>query len=72
MAEAINYVPDPIPRPRRDYPSLDLGGGSGSGVQQVYEGRAPAPPDDPAQEAVDFPIGGGSLSQWSVSLQQWV
>lgn len=66
----LNYVPDPRPRPRRDYPSLNLGGGSGT--QQVYNGRAPAPPDDPTLPAVDFPAGGGALQQWDVASQAWV
>lgn len=70
MPEAVNYRPDPIPRPRRDYPSLNLGGGSG--VEQVYEGRAPAIPDDPTKPAVDFPLGGGTMLQWSVQDQTWV
>lgn len=69
MAE-INYIPDPIPRPRVDYPSLNLGGGSG-GVQ-VFEGRAPAAPDDTTRAALSFESGGGTLSQWSVTAQAWV
>ena len=39
---------------------------------QVYEGRAPAPPDDPTQAALNFPTGGGTLSQWSPSAAAWV
>lgn len=57
------------------YPGGGTGGGSGgsgSGTVQVYEGRAPAAPDDPTQAAIDFPTGGGSIQQWSVTLQSWV
>jgi hypothetical protein len=48
------------------------GGGGGGGTIQVYEGRDPAPPDDPTKAAVNFPTNGGSLTQWSVALQAWV
>ena len=48
------------------------GGGSGNGAIQIYEGRAPAAPDDPTLPAIDFPSGGGSMQQWSVVLQAWV
>ena len=44
----------------------------GSNTSQIYEGRAPAAPDDPTIPALDFPTGGGGLSQWSVNLQAWV
>ena len=47
-------------------------GGSGSGVEQVFEARDPAAPDDPTKAALSFPTGGGSLSQWSPSLGAWV
>lgn len=44
----------------------------GTNLGQVYEGRAPNPPDDPARAALSFPIGGGSLQQWSPTLGTWV
>ena len=40
------------------------GGGGGGGTVQVYEGRDPLPPDDPTKAAVNYPIGGGALTQW--------
>lgn len=48
------------------------GGGSGSGDVQVYMGRAPAAPDNPAIGAVDYPVGGGGLQQWDTVAQAWV
>lgn len=39
---------------------------------QVYEGRAPAPPDDPTRPAINYPTGGGSIEQWSVGGAAWV
>lgn len=41
------------------------GGGGGLGTQQVFEGRDPAPPDDVTKPAVNYPTGGGSLTQWN-------
>lgn len=40
------------------------GGGGGGGTIQVYEGRDPAPPDDPTKAALNYPVGGGTLTQW--------
>ncbi len=39
---------------------------------QVYQGRAPAAPDDPTRPALDYPVGGGSLQQWNVGTAAWV
>jgi hypothetical protein len=39
---------------------------------QVYQGRDPAPPDDPTKAALNYPSGGGSLTQWDVGSQAWV
>ncbi len=52
---------------------FNAGGGSGGGSSsvQVYEGRDPAAPNDPTKAAVSFPVGGGSLTQWSVVNQAW-
>jgi hypothetical protein len=60
-----NYVPDPIPRPRVTYPTLDLGGGgaAGSVAQQVFNDEPT--PTDVTKPALSFPTGGGSLSQWT-------
>lgn len=41
-------------------------------LSQVYEGRAPAPPNDPTRAALSYPTGGGILSQWIVATQQWI
>jgi len=38
---------------------------------QVYQGRAPAAPDDPTKPALDYPVGGGSLQQWDVPTVSW-
>ena len=47
--------------------------GSGSaGGTQVYENRDPAAPDDPTRAAINFPTGGGPITQWAPSLQAWV
>lgn len=43
---------------------INQSGGGGAGTIQVYEGRAPAPPDDPTKAALNYPIGGGTLEQW--------
>lgn len=48
------------------------GGGGGGGTIQVYEARDPAPPDNVNEAALNFPLGGGTLTQWSVDLQAWV
>lgn len=52
------------------------GGGGGStgssGVQQVYSGRDPLPPDDPTLPALSYPVGGGTVTQWDVASQTWV
>ncbi len=44
----------------------------GVATTQVYEGRAPAAPDDPTRPAINYPTGGGSIEQWSVVGQIWV
>jgi hypothetical protein len=68
------YVPDP--RENTSYAELpggDLGGGSGgSGDVQVFEGRAPAAPDNTAIAAISFDTGGGPQQEWAPSLQAWV
>lgn len=46
------------------------GGGGGGGTLQVFEGRAPAAPDDAAKAALNYPSGGGTLTQWNGSA--WV
>jgi hypothetical protein len=66
--ESPVYGPDGV----SVYPGGGTGGGSSGGFGGVYEGRAPAPPDDPTQPAIDFPVGGGPIQQWSVALQSWV
>lgn len=69
------YVPDPRQPTTYDVlPGGDLGSGGtgGSGDVQVYEGRDPAPPDNPALAAVSFPLNGGPLTQWSIASQSWV
>jgi len=38
---------------------------------QLYQGRAPAAPDDPTLPALDYPVGGGNLSQWDVPTLSW-
>ena len=45
---------------------------SGSGTIQVFEGRDPLPPDDPAEAALSFPVGGGGVTEWSPSLGVWI
>lgn len=47
-------------------------GGGGAGTTQVYENRDPLPPDDPTKAALNFPTGGGTLTQWSIASQVWV
>lgn len=47
-------------------------GGGGVAVKQIYIGRAPAAPDNPDQPALNYPSGGGMLSQWDVASQTWV
>jgi len=44
----------------------------GTTTIQVYEGRAPAPPDDPTKPALNYPTGGGAIEQWSVGGAAWV
>lgn len=66
-----NYDPDPRPKPLQWIPSIGLGP-SGSAEQQIYEGRDPAPPDDPSLPAISFVTGGGPMTQWVPSLQAWV
>lgn len=48
------------------------GGGGGGGTIQVYEDRDPAAPDDPTKAAVNYPSGGGTLTQWDTVAQAWV
>lgn len=45
--------------------------GGGSGALQVYQGRAPAAPDDPSKAALNYPIGGGQLQNWDIGSGQW-
>lgn len=47
-------------------------GGPGAEIEQVYENRDPAAPDDPSKAAISFPTGGGTMTQWSVADQAWV
>jgi len=65
----LNYAPDPRAKPLRSYPSLNLGGGSGSGTQQVFLDSDG--PDDPTLPALRFPTGGGSLEQYDPGDAQW-
>ncbi len=51
---------------------LSAGGGGTGSFGGVYEGRAPLPPDDPTAGALNYPLGGGSMQQWSVVAQDWV
>lgn len=44
----------------------------GSATTQIYQGRAPAAPDDPTRPALNYPIGGGGLEQWDIPSQLWV
>lgn len=67
------YVPDPRPVPYTYHPSIELGGGDGSGVGGIYTGAAPpAAPDDPTQGAIFYPDGGGPMQEWDVVGQAWV
>ncbi len=53
--------------------ALNAGGGGAGGVgMQVYEGRAPAAPDDPTKAAIDYPVGGGVIQQWDIGTATWV
>lgn len=54
-----------------DQIAQSIGGGVG-GTQQVYIGRDPLPPDNPALPALSFPSGGGTLTQWDVGTATWV
>lgn len=47
-------------------------GGGGGALQQVYIDRDPLPPNNPALPAVNFPSGGGVLTQWDVGSASWV
>ena len=51
---------------------VDGAGGSGSGAQEIYIGRDPAAPDDPTKPALNYPSGGGPMTQWDVGTQAWV
>ncbi len=51
--------------------SIASGGGTGGGIQ-VYVGRDPAPPDDPTKAALNYPSGGGTLTQWDTVGLVWV
>jgi hypothetical protein len=44
----------------------------GTTTIQVYQGRAPAAPDDPTKPALDYPVGGGGLQQWNIGTGTWV
>ena len=39
---------------------------------QLYQGRAPAAPDDPTLPALDYPVGGGNLLQWNIGTGAWI
>lgn len=47
-------------------------GTGGNAGQQVYQDRAPSPPDNPAIPAVSYDAATGSLQHWIVSSQSWV
>lgn len=56
---------------------VDLGGGGtggsgggGTGDVQVYMNRDPAPPDNVSLAAINYPTGGGAITQWNGSA--WV
>ena len=51
---------------------LQAGGTGSGGAVQIYQGRAPAAPDNPALAALDYPSGGGSLQQWDTGSASWV
>jgi len=51
---------------------INEGGGGGGGTIQVFEGRDPLPPDDPTKPALNFPVGGGTLTQWPANGPAWV
>lgn len=75
MANESAYVPDPREDTTYDeLPGGDLGSGTsgGSGILQVFEGRYPALPDDPAEAAISIEPGGGSSVQWVPSSQAWI
>lgn len=40
--------------------------------RQVYEGRDPLPPNNPNLPAINYPLGGGTVTQWDVATQTWV
>lgn len=46
-------------------------GAISAGTQQVYIGRDPAAPDNPALPAISYPSGGGTTTQWDVASQTW-
>lgn len=39
---------------------------------EIYQGRAPLPPDDPTKAALNYPLGGGPIQEWDVNSQSWV
>jgi len=47
-------------------------GGGGGNLIQVYEGRDPLPPNDPTKAALNYPTGGGIVTNWVVGTQSWV
>lgn len=49
-----------------------IAGGGSSGGTQVYIGRDPLPPDDVTKAALNYPAGGGTLTQWDVGSATWV
>lgn len=49
-----------------------LGGSGGTGTQMVFIARNPAAPDDPTKPALNYPSGGGPMTQWDVASQAWV
>lgn len=48
------------------------GGGGGSALLEVYQDRDPLPPNDPTKGALNYPLGGGALTQWDILSQAWV
>jgi hypothetical protein len=46
--------------------------GGGSGLLEVYQDRDPLPPNDPTKGALNYPLGGGILTQWDILSQTWV
>lgn len=65
-------MPNWTPDPRGDSLIPPDSSTADEGLEQVYEGKAPATPGDPLKGAISYPTNGGAVQQWSVALQQWV